>query len=151
MAILNVNGTDYKGKVSFDFETMADEKYSGETDKANQSGGLMKIYMNLLDDSNLYLLAFWDCSFAHLKGKERPTVNEIKTALEEYIEKHGDTQELFKVAFKAIDEAGFTKGKVTKFWKRLDKMKATGKTEEEKKANEEAYNQMAENRAELLA
>lgn len=151
MAILEINGTEYEAKCNFKFDRIADEKYNEEDAKGNKTGGFMNIYMNLLNYSNKHLVAFWDCGLAHLKGKERPSVEAIEDALEARIEADGDTEALFSEAFKAIDESGFYRKQAANFWKNIEAMKEMGDTPEKKEANLKAYTQLQEAKTALLA
>lgn len=151
MAILKIDGKEYEAKCNFAFDRYAEEKYNEADAKGNKTGGFMNIYMNLLNYSNSHLVAFWDCGFAHLKGKEKPSVESIESALEAHIEEEGDTEGLFKQAFQAIDESGFYKRQAKNFWKNVEQMKEMGDTPEKKAANVKAYNQMVETKAHLSA
>lgn len=150
MAILTINGKDYEAKCTFKFERLADEKYNEKDKDGNSIGGFMNLYMNLLEYNNKYLLAFWDCGLAHL-GKDKPKLEDIEAAIEERIEQDGDTEQLFKEAFKAVDQSGFFKKQAKKFWKDFELMKDFGKDEEEKKQSKMAYDKMVKAKKELLS
>jgi hypothetical protein len=149
MALLEINGKDYEAKCTFKFDRLADKKYAEEKEE-NSLGGFMNIYMNLLEYSNKHLLAFWDCGLEYL-GKDKPKLEDIEAAIEARIEADEDTEPLFKEAFNAVDQSGFFKKQAKKFWKDFELMKKAGKTDEEKKQNEEMYKRMQEARKELTA
>lgn len=141
MARLTIKGKEYEGKCSFKFDRLADKKYGAKDKDGNDAGGFMSLYMSLLQYSNTHLVAFWDCALEHL-GKEKPSVDAIEQAIEERIDEDGDTSNLFKEAFNAVDESGFFKLQAKNFWKSLEVMKESGKTPEEKAENLKMYNLM---------
>ncbi|MEH6941530.1 tail assembly chaperone [Bacillus sp. JJ722] len=149
MALLTVNGKDYEAKVTFKFDKLADLKYSKENEKGEEQGGFSNIYMGLLDAKHKYLVAFWDCAFAHLKGN-RPNVDEIEEALETKLEAEDDITPLFEEAFRALDKSGFFKLTVKKYWKNMELFGEVGKNEEEKLQNKKAVEMTKESRALML-
>lgn len=150
MASLQINGKEYEAKCTFAFEKHAEKNYDQEDKNGNKAGGFSALYMRLLQStSNRDLVAFWDCALEHLGKKDKPSIEQIETAIEARIEEEGDADSLFEEAFAAIDEAGFFKKQVKKFWKNLDLMKGIGKTDEEKDQNLKAYQTMIESRDEL--
>lgn len=151
MAILTIKGTEYEAKFNFQFSKLADEKYGEADEKGNKVGGFHSVYMGLLQASNDSLVAFWDCGLSHLKGKDKPSIEDIQDAIVERIEADEDSEPMLKEAYKAIDESGFFKQQSKKFWKNIELMKSTGKTEEEKKRNQTVYNMLKESRKELTA
>lgn len=150
MTFLTIDGKEYEAKCTFKFERLADKKYSEEDKDGNKTGGFMSIYMNLLDYSNTHLLAFWDCALDYLV-KDKPSLESVETAIEKRIEEDGDTEKLFKEAFKAVDESGFFKRKAKNFWNDFEMMKESGKTKEEKEQNKTMYNRLITSRDELKA
>lgn len=148
MARLTIKDKEYEGKCSFKFDRLADSKYNSEDSNGNETGGFMSIYTALLQYDNKQLLAFWDCALDYL-GKEKPSLSDIETAIEARIEDDGDTEVLFKEAFHAVDESGFYRKQAKNFWKNLQMLKETGKTEEEKAENLKMFNMMDESRKEL--
>jgi len=145
MAILKIKEKDFVAKCAFKFNKWADEKYNDENKKGDKAGGFMNIYNNLLEFETNYLAAFWDCALAYL-GKEKPSLSEIEDAIEARIEEDGDTEKLIKEAFNELTDSGFFKMKAKKYWKNLEILKITGKTEDEKKENLKMYNMMQENK-----
>lgn len=150
MAILTIKEKDYEAKCNFKFDKLADEKYSEEDKNGNKSGGFHTIYTGLLQYSNKHLVYFWDCALAYL-GKAKPSLADIEEALETRIEADGDTEYLFKEAFKTVDESGFFKRQAKNFWRNMENFKKTGKTEEEQKQNEQGINMLIQARDELKA
>lgn len=151
MAILTIKGIEHEAKFNFLFSKKADEKY-GEMDiNGKKTNGFHAVYMGLLQSSNESLVSFWDCGLAHLKGKEKPSIEDIQDAIVERIEEDEDTTPLLKEAYQAIDESGFFKQQSRKFWKNLDLMKTTGDSDEDKERNLKVYNMMDEARKELTA
>ncbi|MGN7409969.1 tail assembly chaperone [Sporosarcina sp. SAFN-010] len=148
MAILTIKGKDYEGKCTFKFDRLADSKYNEADANGNETGGFMSLYMHLLQSSTKHLPAFWDCALEYLK-KEKPSLEDIEEALEQRIEEDGDADQLFREAFKAVDESGFYKKQAKSFWKNLEMMKESGVTDEEKADNLKMYNMMVDARNEL--
>lgn len=148
MAYLTINGKEYEARTDFKFERTANEKYNEADAKGNKMGGLMNIYMNLLEYDTLYLSAFWDCALAHYK-KDKPNQEDIDEALMERIEEDGDTEKLFKEAFQKLDNSGFFRKKVKNLWKDFELLEKMGDTAEEKKQNKEMLKRLKESRAEL--
>lgn len=151
MANLTINGTEYEAKFNFLFSKRADEKYGEYDVKGNKASGFHTVYMGLLQSSNDSLSAFWDCGLAHLKGKEKPSIEDIQEAIAERAEEDEDTAPLLKEAYLAIDESGFFKQQSKKLWSNLEMMKTTGDTDEEIERNLKVYNMLMEARNELTA
>lgn len=148
MAYLDVNGTEYEGKASFKFSFVADEKHKKKDKDGNETQtGVMTIYSNLLEKDVLYLSYFWECALAH--HKKKPTLNDIQNALEEAAGEEEDYEALFQDAFRMIDNSGFFKGQVKKFWKNTEMMNGFGRDERENKVFESQLKQMKEARKEL--
>lgn len=148
MAILTIKGKDYEGKCTFKFDRLADAKYNEADANGNETGGFMSLYMQLLQSSTKHLPAFWDCALEYLK-KEKPSLEDIEEAIEQRIEEDGDTDQLFREAFKALDESGFYKKQAKSFLKNLEMLKESGVTDEEKADNLKMYNMMMDARNEL--
>lgn len=148
MARLTIKEKEYEAKCSFKFDRLAEKNYNDIDSKGNDTGGFMSIYMGLLQFSNKHLLAFWDCALDHLR-KDKPSLADIEAAIEDRIEEDGDTELLFKEAFIAVDESGFYRKQAKKFWKNIELLKDSGKTEKEKEENLKMYNVMDESRKEL--
>lgn len=134
MATLTIAGKQQEAKFGFAFKNLADKNHNQTDENGNEVGGFNGIYTGLLQFDLDALKAFWDCGLAHLK--KRPSISEIEAALEERIEEDGDTDQLFKEAFREIDASGFFKKSMKTFWKNLELFKTMGKTEEEKSENE---------------
>ncbi|MGX2958046.1 tail assembly chaperone [Peribacillus sp. JNUCC 23] len=151
MTILLIDGVEYEAKFNFKFSKVAEEKY-GETDeKGNKSGGFHSVYMGLLQGSNESLVAFWDCGLSYLKGKDKPSLEAIQDAIVARIDEDEDTEPMLKEAYQAIDQSGFFKQQSKKFWKNIELMKSTGKTDEEKERNLKVYDMLVEAKKELTA
>lgn len=151
MAILMIGETEYEAKFNFKFSKLADEKYGAEDEKGKKSSGFHNVYMGLLQASNDSLVQFWDCGLNHLKGKDKPALEAIEDAIAKRIEEDGDSEPMLKEAYQAIDQSGFFKQQSKKFWKNIELMKSTGKTEEEKERNLQVYNILIESKKELTA
>ncbi|WP_121605304.1 tail assembly chaperone [Virgibacillus sp. Bac332] len=149
MPYLEIDGKQLEARTDFKFDRVANEKYNEPDAKGNTLGGLMNIYMNLLEYDTGYLLAFWDCALSHLK-KDKPALDKIEEALMERIEQDGDTEKLFKEAFSKLDTSGFFKKKVKSFWKDFEAMGKVGNKEEQKQ-NKEMLDRMKQRRNELTA
>lgn len=150
MAFITIGDKELKSRTDFKFERLANERYNKEDGNGNAMGGFLTIYMNLLEYDTSSLLAFWDCGLAHLK-KDKPSTEAIEEALYEQIEEKGDTEPLFKEAFKELDESVFFKKKVKEFWKDLDGLGKHGETEKEKEQNKEMAKRMKQRRKEITA
>lgn len=151
MATLTINGVEHEAKFNFQFSKKADEKYSEGEMKGKKGSGFQAIYLGLLQASNESLVAFWDCGLAHLKGKEKPSVEDIENAISERVEEDEDSIGLLKEAYQAIDESGFFKQQSKKFWTNFEMLKEMGKTEEEKADNVRTFEMMNKYRADLTA
>lgn len=150
MATLTIAGKQQEAKFGFAFKNHADKNHNQTDENGNEVGGFNGIYTGLLQFNIDSLIAFWDCGLAHLGSKGRPTIKDIEEALEARIETDGDTEELFKEAFREIDSSGFFKRDAKTFWKNLELFKSMGKTEEEKAENAKGAQIMLEAKAELL-
>ncbi|MEK4922026.1 tail assembly chaperone [Cytobacillus sp. FSL R5-0569] len=145
MAVLTIGEREYEARTDFKFEKVANEKYNEEDSQGNKQGGLINIYSKLLEFDILFLSAFWDCALSHLKS-EKPSLESIENAILKHIEENGDADQLFKDAFRKLDNSGFFKQKVKKYWKNLNLMSDFGETENEKKAILEMIEEAKENR-----
>ncbi|POZ56440.1 hypothetical protein LYSIN_01223 [Lysinibacillus sphaericus] len=148
MATLTIKDKQEEAKFGFAFKNLADKNYNQTDTEGNELGGFSAIYTGLLQFDLDALKAFWDCALAH--HKKRPSITDIEAALEERIEKDGDTTELFKEAFRVINESGFFKKDAKTFWKNLELFKTMGKTDEEKVENAKGAQIMLDAKAELL-
>lgn len=150
MATLTIGKVQHDAKFDFAFKNLADKNYN-QTDKdGNDVGGFSAIYTGLLQFDLDSLKAFWDCGLAHLGTKGRPAIKEIETALENRIEEDGETDLLFKEAFRKINDSGFFKKDAKTFWKNLSMFKEMGVTEAEKEENAKGAQMMLDAKAELL-
>ena len=148
MAELNIKGTTYEARTDFKFQQVADEKYSERDDKGKKvQSGLEVIYANLLEEDILYLSYFWDCALSHLR--ERPSLSEIQEALIHEAGTDADYEHFFKAAFSKLDNAGFFRKQVKKFWKNLSSARKILKEEMEKEMFEEMFTEMQEARSRL--
>jgi len=148
MAYLIIDGKEYQARTDFKFERAANEKYNEADAEGNKQGGLITIYSNLLEYDVLYLSAFWDCALAHLKA-DKPSLDSIDNAITDHIEEHSDADQLFKDAFSKLDQSGFFKKKVKKFWKNADMVKSLLTTDQEMKSYDQMLEDMKEARKEL--
>jgi hypothetical protein len=146
MAFITIKGKEYEAKVNFKFRSTADKKYTKET-KDGEVDGFTNLYSNLLEENVGYLAAFWDCALSHLK--ERPSIEQIENALVEAAGDEQDYEPLIKEAFEALDDAGFFRGQVKKFWKNTEIMKDFAENDKEKKVIETEIKTMKENRKKL--
>ncbi|MGE7922378.1 tail assembly chaperone [Viridibacillus arvi] len=150
MTTLTIKGQEYEGKCTFKFDRVSDEKYNSQDEKGNDVGGFSTIYMGLLQYDIKALSQFWDCALSHLSSKAKPSLTEIEGALEKRIEEDEEAlEELFKEAFKAIDQSGFFKLTVKSFWKNLNMAEGMGKDDEEKEQSKNFVEMMKEAREEL--
>lgn len=149
MATLTIKNEQHEAKFGFAFKNLADKNYSQKDANGNDVGGFNGIYTGLLQFNIDALKAFWDCGLAHLK--KRPAIAEIEEALEARIEADGGIDELFKEAFREIDNSGFFKRDAKTFWKNLELFKTLGKTEAEKAENAQGVQMLLDARNELTA
>ncbi|EON72253.1 phage protein [Lysinibacillus sphaericus] len=148
MATLSIGKVQQDAKFGFAFKNLADKNYNSTDKEGNEVGGFNGIYTSLLQYDLDALKAFWDCGLAHLK--KRPSMAEIEAGLEARIEEDGDTEKLFKEAFREINDSGFFKKDAKTFWKNLNMFIEMGKTDEEKAENAKGAQMMLEAKAELL-
>lgn len=149
MATLEINGKQHEAKCSFAFDRVAKDKYKSFDESGQEIEGFMSVFLGLLSFDSQSLLSFWDCALAH--EEKRPSISEIEKALDARIESIGETDSLFKEAFKAVDDSGFYKKTVKKFWDGLESVKTAGGSKEEKAAKMQMYTMLTESKAELLA
>ncbi|MEN2765836.1 tail assembly chaperone [Ornithinibacillus xuwenensis] len=143
---LEIDGKQVEAKASFKFERTAEKKYR---DDKQEYSALEKIYQDLMAYKTGALLKFWDCATSH-HGKNQPSVEKIENALEEQIE-NGDVEQLFKDAFRTIDESGFFRLQLREFWNNLDLIDRLAKNEEEKEQAKVAKEMYQSKREQLLA
>lgn len=148
MPTLTIGKDQHEAKFGFAFKNLADKNYNQMDKEGNDVGGFSSIYTGLLQFDLDALKAFWDCGLAHLK--KRPAMAAIEEALEARIEEDGETDQLFKEAFKEINDSGFFKKDVKNFWKNLNMFKEMGVTEQEKEENAKGAQMMLDAKAELL-
>ena len=151
MATLTIKGEQQEAKFGFAFKNLADKNYNQTDANGNNVGGFNGIYTGLLQFDIDALKAFWDCGLAHLGTKGRPSIAEIEGALETRINEDGETDQLFKEAFKEIDASGFFKKDAKTFWKNLELFKTRGKTLAEKEENSKGVQMMLDAKTELMA
>lgn len=151
MAILKINGTEQEAKFNFLFSKVAKEKYSEVDEKGNKGDGFNAIYLGLLQASNDSLVAFWDCGLAHLKGKDKPSIEDIELAIAERAEEEEDTIYMLKEAYNAIDQSGFFKQQSKKLWNGFEMVKDAGTTEKEKEQNKMTYETLTASRKEMTS
>ncbi|UED81955.1 tail assembly chaperone [Lysinibacillus sp. CD3-6] len=150
MATLSIKGVQQEAKFGFAFKNLADKNYNQKDAQGNDVGGFNGIYTGLLQFDIDALKAFWDCGLAHLGTKGRPSIAEIEEALEERINQDGESDQLFKEAFKEIDTSGFFKRDAKTFWKNLEMFKDMGKTEAEKAENAQGVKMLSDAKTELM-
>ena len=149
MATLQINGTEHEAKFNFLFAKAAKEKYAEVDESGKKGDGFNAIYMGLLQGSNDSLVAFWDCGLAHLKGKDKVSVEDIETAIVERVEEDEDTIHLLKEAYNAIDQSGFFKQQSKKLWSNFEMLKTMGSTDEEKEKNKVMHETLIANKKEM--
>lgn len=149
MPFLNIDGIDYEAKVNYAFNRLAKEKYFGEDKEGNKSSGLTNIYEKLLRFDHEGLIGFWDCALNSVKN--RPKLFKIEEALEERIEQDGESEQLFKDCFNAMDQSGFFKTQAKKFWKDMEKTEDFVTDEKEKEQVRAYIKQMQESREAMTA
>jgi hypothetical protein len=148
MAYLTINNTQYEARTDFKFQRVADDKYFEKDEKGKKiQDGFQTIYANLLEYNPLYLSYFWDCALSH--HKQKPSIQDIDEALLEAAGEECDFDPLFTEAFAMLDNAGFFRKQVNKFWKNTELVKNHLKDEEEAQAYEEMLNEMKETREKL--
>lgn len=148
MAYLTIGGKQFEARTDFKFQSVADKKYSEkDADGKKLQGGVETIYSNLLEEDNLYLAYFWDCALSHYKDK--PSVQEIENALMDAAGSECDFEPLFQDAFAQLDNSGFFRKKVKKFWKNLGMMEKMLNDESEKELYESQMSEYKETRSRL--
>ncbi|WP_168193862.1 tail assembly chaperone [Lysinibacillus sp. SGAir0095] len=153
MAILEINGQEYEAKGSFAFARKADDLLGTIAEKSKtgkQEGGLNNLLGELIDGAKDLdaLMHFWQCALAHEK---KIKLTDIESALEKRIEEEG-TLELIKEAYAVIDESGFFKRAVEKFWSNVDIMsKIESDDEKENQQYQLAIEMMTKAKAELTS
>lgn len=151
MATLHINGTEHEAKFNFLFAKAAKEKYAEVDENGKKGDGFNAIYMGLLQGSNESLVAFWDCGLAHLKGKDKPSAEDIENAIVARIEEDEDTIFLLKEAYNAMDQSGFFKQQSKKLWSNFEMLKTMGATDEEKEKNKAMYETLVASKTEMTA
>lgn len=147
---LTIGDKEIQGKPSFAFLKLADSKYGTFQEKTGKmTGGLMNILTGIVEGEVQAALEYWDCATAHLKDK--PSSEKIEEALEQRIEKDGDTEPLLKEIYNELTNSGFFKKTVKEFWKNVEMMKDFGKDKEEKAQHKTAYDLMMTKKAEIEA
>ena len=133
MPYLEINGQEYEGKVSFKFGFVADEKHSQKNkDGVEIQSGVQYLYQKLMNEDPNYLAYFWECALAH--HKQKPTLSDIQDALADRAGEDEDYDSLFSEAYQMMDNSGFLKGQIRKFWKEQEMSKDFIEDEKEKKA-----------------
>ena len=151
MATLTIKDAEQEAKFNFLFAKVAKEKYAEVDENGKKGDGFHAIYMGLLQGSNDSLVAFWDCALAHLKGKDKPSVEDIEEAISARIEEDEDTIYLLKEAYQAIDNSGFFKQQSKKLWTNFEMLKTLGGTDEEKEKNKAMYETLIASKKEMSA
>lgn len=148
MAYLEINGKDYEGKVSFKFAFVADEKHVQKNkDGVEIQSGVQYVYQKVMNEDPSYLAYFWECALAH--HKQKPTLNDIQDALADKAGEEEDYESLFAEAFQMMDNSGFLKGQVRKFWKEQKMNEDFIENEKDKKAFKVYMKDMEEAREKL--
>lgn len=150
MAFLTIKGKEYEAKCNFLFERTANRLFGKEDAKTGKKeGGFEEIYTGLIEESNEAIVQFWECALAGERDKKL-TKEAIEDAIMERIEEEGDTRPIIREILDTIDESGFFKRPVEKFWKNVDLMKEIGsKDEMEAKQLELAYKRLKEGYKEI--
>lgn len=153
MAYLEINGTEHKAKVSFNFARRADDRYKSTQktkDGEYEVSGVETIYQDLLGYKMEGIAKFFDCALHNTK--DRPKLEDIEAAIDSEIEKGDEAIDaLFRSAFTALDQSGFFKRQLNEFWKNIELAERMAKDEKEKKQAKEYRKQMEERRKELTA
>lgn len=148
MAFLTIGDKQYEAKTSFKFDRTADKKYGGD----DELTGLENIYQGLMGYKTKSLAAFWDCGTAHYGKREQPSVESIEEAIEKIIEEdEEEIENLFKEAFKALDESGFFRLQLKEYWKNIDMLEQLAEDEKDIKQAQMAKEMFTAKRKELLA
>ncbi|MGG3573410.1 tail assembly chaperone [Bacillus gobiensis] len=148
MAFLTIGDKQFEAKVGFKFDRVADKKYSGE----GELTGLETIYQGLMGYKTKSLAAFWDCATAYYGKREQPSLEMIEEAIIKVIEEdENELENLFKDAFKALDESGFFRLQLKEYWKNIDMLEQLAEDEKEMKQAQMAKQMFTTKRAELLA
>ncbi|WP_084245238.1 tail assembly chaperone [Planomicrobium okeanokoites] len=148
-AFLKIDGKEHEAKCTFRFSKLADKKYSKKKEKeSDPDNGFGSIFGGLIEFDNNALVAFWDCALDY-SPKDKPKIEEIEAALEARFEEDGGTEDVFKEAFRAVDESAFFGKQVQKYWKNVELMKDYGSNEEEKEKHKKMYDHMVAARKEI--
>lgn len=148
---LKINQTNYDAKASFAFLKVA-ESFGNFDEKVNKFvGGLENLVTSLVTSEIESLVQFWTAATAHYGKKDKPSEEQIQTALEEQIEGGKDLDVLFKEAYNFMRNSGFFKKKIQNYWEQTEMMKDFGATEDEKKTNKIAYEQLMKMKNEIEA
>ena len=145
---LTIQDKQFTGKPTFAMARYANENYGKYIEKANKyAQGIENILSGVIEGSVDSIVQYWDAALAHLK--ERPSIAEIETALEERIEQEGDTEPLLKEIYRELSTSGFFKKTIKEFWKNIEMMQDFGATDKEKEQNKKAYDMMQKLKAEI--
>lgn len=147
MAFLTIDGKQFEAKANFKFERTAEKKYK---DEKGELSGLEKVYQDLMSYKASAIIAFWDCATSHY-AKGQPSIEKIEEALIEIIENgtEEEIEQLYKDAFKAVDNSGFFRLQLREFWNNLDLIDKLAKDETEKEQAKLAKKMFTEKRKAL--
>lgn len=148
---LSINKKDYEAKASFAFLKVVEPlgQFTEQTGKIE--GGLEALVTSLVSNDIDSLVEFWTAATAHYGKKDKPSREQIETALEAVIEDGKDIDELFKEAYQFMRESGFFKKKIKMLWEQIDMLKTAGATDEEKEQNKMMYEQFMKMKEEIEA
>lgn len=147
---LDINGKEYEAKATFFFDELAAKFATEEIDengKKVKSPGFNVIYGGILERETSSILDFWECATAHLADK--PSRQDIKTAIQNEINKTEDTINLLQGALKIMNDSGFFKQKSRLYWSQMQKAPKMAK-EEDKETTKAGIEFMKENYKEIM-
>lgn len=147
---LNINEKEYEAKATFFFDELAAKFATEETDengKKVKTPGFNVIYSGILERETSSILDFWECATAHLADK--PSRQDIKTAIQNEINKTEDTIHLLQGALKIMNDSGFFKQKSRLYWLQMQKAPKMAK-EDEKETTKAGIEFMKENYKEIM-
>ncbi len=147
---LNINGKEYEAKATFFFDELAAKFATEETDengKKVKTPGFNVIYGGILERETSSILDFWECATAHKADK--PSRQDIKTAIMNEIEKSNDTIHLLQGALKIMNDSGFFKQKSRLYWSQMQKAPKMAK-EDQKETTKAGIEFMKENYKEIM-
>lgn len=144
-AFLTIKGNEYEAKGTFAFAKRAKQEYQNGNE---QTDAFSDIFMGIIQNDEEALVKFWDCGTAYIPNRKFKR-EDIEQALQERIDKEGDTLQLFKEAMSVLDDSAFFRRKAAKLKDGLTILNTQGKTETEKEDNKRAYQMIKESLKDL--